>query len=91
MRKFLLFGALAMLASPALAQTTELNVLAPGVVYNAGLLDLAAAYTRDTGIKVTVKSDGMAAIVNDIKKGTPVADVIALPFAFMDGMEAEST
>ncbi|MDB5741522.1 MAG: transporter substrate-binding protein, partial [Alphaproteobacteria bacterium] len=30
-------------------------------------------------------------IVNDIKKGTPVADVIALPFAFMDGMEAEST
>ncbi|MEO8894421.1 MAG: substrate-binding domain-containing protein, partial [Rhizomicrobium sp.] len=89
MRKFLLAALL--LATPAGAQTAELNVLAPGVVYNAGLLDLAAAYTKDTGIKVTVKSDGMAAIVNDIKKGTPVADVIALPVAFMDGMVAENT
>jgi molybdate transport system substrate-binding protein len=91
MRKVLLGVFALVLASPALAQATELNVLAPGVVYNAGLLDLAAAYTKDTGIKVTVKSDGMAAIVNDIKKGTPIADVIALPVAFMDGMEAEST
>jgi molybdate transport system substrate-binding protein len=38
-----------------------------------------------------VKSAGMAAIVNDIKKGTPIADVVALPVAFMDGMEAENT
>ena len=89
MRKFVLAGLL--LATPALAQTTELNVLAPGVVYNAGIQDLAAAYAKDTGIKVTVKSAGMAAIVNEIKKGTPIADVIALPVAFMDGMQAENT
>jgi molybdate transport system substrate-binding protein len=96
MRRFLfaalmmaLFGSL--LSSPAMAQAIEINVLTPGVIYNAGLLDLAAAYTRETGIKVTVKNDGMAAIVNDIKKATPIADVMVLPVAFMDGMEAEGT
>jgi molybdate transport system substrate-binding protein len=91
MRKIFLAGLFAMLAMPAMAQTTELNVLTPGVVYNAGLQDLAAAYTKQTGIKVTVKNDGMAAIVNDIKKATPIADVIVLPVAFMDGMETEGT
>jgi molybdate transport system substrate-binding protein len=91
MRKFVLATLFAALVSPALAQTAELNVLAPGVVYNAGLLDLAAAYTKQTGIKVTVKSDGMAKIVADIKTGTPIADVIVLPVSFMDGMEAEGT
>jgi molybdate transport system substrate-binding protein len=91
MRKILLGAVFALLAVPAMAQTTELNVLTPGVVYNAGLQDLAASYTKQTGIKVTVKNDGMAAIVNDIKKGTPIADVIVLPVAFMDGMETEGT
>jgi len=91
MKKFALAALLAALAVPAAAQTTELNVLTPGVVYNAGLLDLAADYTKQTGIKVTVKVDGMAAIVNDIKKATPIADVIALPVAFMDGMETEGS
>ena len=97
MRKLLLGAALALLASPvlyppaALAQTPEINVLTPGVVYNAGLLDLAAAYTKQTGIKVTVKADGMSVIVSDIKKATPIADVIVLPVAFMDGMAAENT
>jgi molybdate transport system substrate-binding protein len=91
MRTFILGALLVALATPAMAQTGEINVLAPGVVYNAGLLDLAADYTKQTGIKVTVKADGMAAIVNDIKKATPIADVIVLPVAFMDGMETEGT
>ncbi len=90
MGRVLTAALLALLTSPVLAQTAEINVLAPGVVYNAGLVDLAAAYARETGVKVTVKSDGMAAIVNDIKKAAPIADVIVLPVAFMDGMEAES-
>jgi molybdate transport system substrate-binding protein len=64
-------------------------VLSPGVVYNAGLLDLAASYGKAKGIKVTVKSAGMGRIVNDIKTGTPIADVVVLPFSLMDGMEAE--
>ncbi|HVV26869.1 MAG TPA: substrate-binding domain-containing protein [Rhizomicrobium sp.] len=88
MWRFIL-AALMALAAPAHA--AEINVLTPGVVYNAGLLDLAEAYTKQTGIKVTVKSDGMARIVSDIKTATPMADVIALPVAFMDGMEAEGS
>ena len=82
MRKFIL-AALVALATPVAAQTTEINVLAPGVVYNAGLLDLAAAYTKETGIKVMVKAAGMAGIVSTIKTGTPVVDVFALPVSFM--------
>jgi len=92
MRVFALTAALtAFLGSAALAQPAELNVLSPGVVYNAGLQDLAAAYTKQTGIKVTVKGDGMGQIVHDIKTGTPIADVVVLPIAFMDGMEAEKS
>jgi molybdate transport system substrate-binding protein len=91
MRNYLVGALLALAVSPAMAQTAEINVLTPGVVYNAGLVELAAAYAKETGVKVTVKADGMAAIVNDIKKATPIADVIVLPVAFMDGMEAEST
>ena len=91
MRKFVLAALLAALATPVLAQTAEIHVLTPGVVYNAGIVDLAADYAKQTGIKVTVKSAGMAGIVNDIKKGTPIADVIVLPVAFMDGMETEGT
>jgi molybdate transport system substrate-binding protein len=99
MRKLLLSVALSLLCVPALAQTpapapaggAELYVLSPAVTYNAGLQDLAAEYTKQTGIKVTVKSDGMGKIVDDIKKATPIADVIFLPVAFMDGMEAEGS
>ena len=80
-----------LMSGPASAQQTELYVLTPGVVYNSGLVDLAQSYTKETGVKVTVKATGMARIVNDIKTGTPVADVVALPIAFMDGMEAEGS
>jgi molybdate transport system substrate-binding protein len=49
-------------------------------VYNAGLLDLATAYTNATGKKVAVNSVGMGGIVNAIKTANPPADVIMLPF-----------
>jgi molybdate transport system substrate-binding protein len=81
----------ALLASTALAQPAEINVFTPGVVYNSGLQDLAAAYTKETGIKVTVKSEGMSQLVNDVKKGTPVADIVVAPVSFMDGMLAEGS
>lgn len=90
MRTLMCLLILGLTASPvAHAQQTEINVLTPGVVYNAGLVDLAQAYSKKTGIKVNVKSDGMGKIVADIKSATPPADVIVLPLAFMDGMEAE--
>ncbi|HVW74815.1 MAG TPA: substrate-binding domain-containing protein [Rhizomicrobium sp.] len=81
----------ALLASAALAQPAEINVFTPGVVYNSGLQDLAAGYTRETGIKVTVKSEGMGQLVNDVKKGTPIADIVVAPVSFMDGMQAEGS
>jgi ABC-type tungstate transport system permease subunit len=56
----------------------EIRALSPGVVYNAGLLDLAAAFTRETGAKVNVTSVGMGSIVSDIKTGAPPADVVVL-------------
>jgi molybdate transport system substrate-binding protein len=91
MRKFALAAALAVLAAPkAQAQTTEIHVFTPGVVFNAGIQDLAASYTKETGIKVTVKSEGMSALINDVKTGTPVADIVVAPVSFMDGLEAEA-
>jgi molybdate transport system substrate-binding protein len=69
-----------------LAQAAELHVLSPGFVYNAGLQDLAAEYQKKTGVKVIVESDTMKKIIDDIKNGTPAADVIVLPLAPVDLM-----
>src|SRR5262245_34399884 len=67
----------------------EIRAIAPGVVYNAGLLDLAAAYTKETGTKVTVTSSGMGRIVNDITTVTPAPDVIFLPFELMSTLSLD--
>ena len=61
----------------------DIRVMAPGVVYNAGLLDLAAEYTKTTGKKVAVTSVGMGSIVNAVQTANPPADVIMLPFELM--------
>jgi molybdate transport system substrate-binding protein len=81
----------AFLASGALAQPAELNVFTPGVVYNSGIQDLAASYTKETGVKVTVKAEGMSQLVNDVKKGSTIADIVVAPISFMDGMQAEGS
>jgi len=77
--------------SHASGQSTggEIRVISPGVVYNAGLLDLAAAYTKETGTKVTVTSSGMGRIVNDIKTAAPAPDVIFLPFELMSTLSLD--
>ena len=89
------FAASFLLSGLALAQSPEaresaaryaaadIRVMAPGVVYNAGLLDLAAAYTKETGKKVAVISVGMGGIVNALKTANPPADVVSLPFELM--------
>ena len=90
MRKILLAAAFTALAAPAMAQgqAAEINVFTPAVVWNAGLQDIAADYTKKTGVKVTIKNLNMGKIVGEIRTGTPVADVIILPVSFMDGMDA---
>jgi len=72
-----------MVAAPAQEKAREIRALSPGVTYNAGLLDLADAFTKETGTKVTVTSIGMGRIVNEIKTATPAADVVFLPLELM--------
>ena len=71
------------------AQAAEITVLAPGFVKFAGIDDLAAAYTKETGVKVTVKSTGMGAMMDTIKTGSPAADVVMLPQNLMDQLSAD--
>jgi molybdate transport system substrate-binding protein len=71
------------------AQAAEITVLAPGFEKFAGTEDLAAAYTKETGVKVTVKSTGMGAMMNTIKTATPAADVVMLPKNLMDTLQGD--
>ncbi|HVZ27349.1 MAG TPA: substrate-binding domain-containing protein [Rhizomicrobium sp.] len=68
----------------------DVVMLAPGVASNAGLPELAQAFTKKTGIKVTIKGDGMTTIVRNFNTAEPAPDIAAVPDAFMDGMEANS-
>jgi molybdate transport system substrate-binding protein len=72
----------ALLASGA--QGAEIRVLSPGFVYNSALKDLAADFTKKTGVAVVVVEGGMNVIVGQIKTATPAADVIALPADLMN-------
>ncbi|HEX3756163.1 MAG TPA: substrate-binding domain-containing protein [Rhizomicrobium sp.] len=88
MRPILLAAALAAFTIGG-AQAAELTVLAPGFVANAGIKDLAASYEKETGVKVTVKSTGMGAMMDTIKTGTPAADIVMLPRNLMDQLSAD--
>ena len=82
MRLFLSAALLAALT--ASANAAEIRVLAPGFVYNSALKDLAADFTKRTGVNVIVSEGGMNVIVDQIKTATPAADVIALPADLMN-------
>lgn len=73
--------ALTLLASAAQA---DIRIVAPGFVYNSALKELAADFTRQTGIQVDVAEVGMNVIVGQIKGATPAADVVALPADLMN-------
>jgi molybdate transport system substrate-binding protein len=85
----LILAAVLAAMSIATAQAAELTVLAPGFVKFAGIDDLATAYSKETGIKVTVKSTGMGAMMDTIKTGSPAADVVMLPQNLMDQLSAD--
>jgi molybdate transport system substrate-binding protein len=86
--RLMLAAAFALLAATPV-RAAELTVLAPGFVKFAGIEDLAVAYTKETGVKVTVKSTGMGAMMETIKTGTPAADVVMLPKNLMDQLQAQ--
>src|SRR5436853_2223164 len=76
-------------AAAARYATADIRVMCPGVVYNAGMLDLAMAYAKETGKKVAVTSVGMGSIVNAVKTANPAADVIMLPFELMSTLSLD--
>lgn len=95
MRASMLFALVAALLVPAAhanaqAAVTEIRVMAPGVISNSGLADLAAAFTKETGTKVTIVGSGMGKIVSDIKTVTPPVDVIFLPFELMSTLALDA-
>jgi molybdate transport system substrate-binding protein len=55
-------------------------------VFNAGLKDLAAEYSKKTGVKVTVQAAKMKTIIGDIKTAAPAADVVVLPLELMGSL-----
>ena len=67
----------------------DIRVLVPGVVLNGGMVDLAAAYTKETGKKVAVMSVIMGGAVNAYKTANPPADVISLPFELMSNLSLD--
>ena len=67
----------------------DIRVMAPGVVYNAGLLDLAEAYTKQTGKKVAVTLVGKGSLVNAVETADPPADTIMLPFEMMSTLSLD--
>ena len=83
MRKFLLGAAFALLAAPAMAQTT-IKVITPAVTANAGLRDLAAGYEKQHGIKVQIVTLTMGRMPDELRTGAEPADIVFLPYALMD-------
>src|SRR6201996_5172533 len=88
MRLFLSAALLAALTVSA--QAAEIRVLAPGFVYNSALKDLAADFTKRTGVNVIVSEGGMNVIVDQIKTATPAAEVSRLPSALMNTRSQDS-
>ena len=73
-------------AAAARYAAADIRVLVPGIVLNSGMVDLAAAYTKETGKKVAVMSVIMGGAVNAYKTANPPADVISLPFELMNNL-----
>jgi ABC-type molybdate transport system substrate-binding protein len=85
MRSILLVAAFCGLAASS-AGAAEIRVISPGVISNSGLSDVAAAFEKKTGVKVTIQVDGMGTIINDTRTKEPAADVVMLPMDLMAGL-----
>ena len=68
-------------ASPAPAQ--EIRVLGAAVSIGGGLREVADAFTKKTGVKVTLVTDGMGTILATAKTAAPAADLVMLPMDLM--------
>jgi molybdate transport system substrate-binding protein len=82
MRLFL--SAALMALTTANAQAADIRVFAPGFVYNSALKELAADFTKQTGVNVIVTEVGMNVALSQMKTAVPAADVVALPSDLMN-------
>jgi ABC-type glycerol-3-phosphate transport system substrate-binding protein len=93
MRKFLavaMFAAPLIMATPVMAQSaTTITVITPAVTANAGLRDLAMGFEKEMGIKVVIQTLNMAKMTDELKGGTPPADIVFLPYALMDQAQTD--
>jgi molybdate transport system substrate-binding protein len=80
----LILSAALLALTPLSAQAADIRVLAPGFVYNSALKELAADFTKQTGVNVIVTEVGMNVAIDRIKTGAPAADVVALPSDLMN-------
>jgi molybdate transport system substrate-binding protein len=62
----------------------EIQILAPPVVSNAGLKDIASAFTQKTGIAVAVRSLELLKIPENV--ATQPTDIVFLTHSLMDGL-----
>jgi ABC-type glycerol-3-phosphate transport system substrate-binding protein len=95
MRKFLTVAMFAVplafiIATPAMAQSaTTITVITPAVTANAGLRDLAMGFEKEMGIKVVIQTLNMAKMADELKGGTPPADIVFMPYALMDQAQTD--
>jgi molybdate transport system substrate-binding protein len=69
------------------AQAADISVLAPPVIFAAGMRDHAAAYTKETGTNVNVVISPMSSILDKAETNTPPSDVVVLPSDIMDQLQ----
>jgi molybdate transport system substrate-binding protein len=89
MRKFIMAAVILALATPAMAQQTTLRVITPAVTANSGLRDFAMGFEKEMGVKVDIVTLGMAKMQDELKGGTPPADIVFMPYALMDQAQTD--
>jgi molybdate transport system substrate-binding protein len=73
----------ATMALGSVARADEIRVLSPGVGTSGGLREIAAAFAKKTGTKVTIVPGEMDKIAEAFKTATPAADLVILPMDLM--------
>lgn len=76
-------------ASPEEYAAADIRISTPGIIYNGGLLDLAASYTKMTGKKIAVRTVIMGGAAGAYKTGNPPSDLMFLPFDTMNTLVLE--
>lgn len=89
MRKLIMAAVMLALATPAMAQGVTVRVITPAVTANSGLRDLAMGFEKENGIKVDIVTLNMAKMADELRTGTPAADIVFMPYALMDQAQTD--